>query len=78
MIFASRKLLAKTRRPSTPLVGAVDISSAYRQAMRRIEMFDLNPRLAVHVIEAHIADKERELKEASIVAKIELEGGSQT
>jgi hypothetical protein len=33
----------------------------------------LSPKLAMAIIEAHIADKEKELKEASIAARIELE-----
>ena len=35
-------------------------------------MLDISPRLAACIIEAHIADKERDLAEASITAKIEL------
>ncbi len=35
-------------------------------------MFDVDARLAVHIIDAHIATKEKELVNASIAARIEL------
>lgn len=38
-------------------------------------ILDLSPKLAAAVIEAHIADKERELVEASIAARVEMESG---
>jgi hypothetical protein len=37
-------------------------------------MLDVSPRLAACIIEAHIAEKQRELVEASIAASIELDG----
>ncbi len=39
-------------------------------------LLDVSPRLAACIIEAHIADKQRELLEASLVAKIEMEAGA--
>lgn len=36
-------------------------------------LLDVSPRLAACVIEAHIAEKKRDLIEASLAAKIELE-----
>jgi len=36
----------------------------------------VSPRLAKAVIEAHIAEKQRDLAEACIAARIELEGGA--
>lgn len=38
-------------------------------------MLDVSPRLAAAVIEAHIAEKQRELIEATLAAKIEMEAG---
>lgn len=37
-------------------------------------MLDVAPRLALHVIRAHIAEMEKELAEASACARIEMEG----
>jgi hypothetical protein len=37
-------------------------------------LLDVSPMLAVYVIEAHIAAKEKELAEASIAARMELDG----
>lgn len=36
-------------------------------------LLDVSPRLAVHIIEAHIAEKQRELEEASIAARVEMD-----
>lgn len=38
-------------------------------------MFDVDPKLAVCIIDGHIAAKEKELAEASIVARMELDDG---
>jgi hypothetical protein len=35
-------------------------------------LFDLSPQLAIHIIEAHIANKQRELAEACVIAKLDL------
>jgi len=37
-------------------------------------LFDVSPELSRHVIEAHIANKQRELAEACIAARMELDG----
>ena len=37
-------------------------------------LLEVSPRLASYVIEAHIAEKRRELVEVSIAARLELEG----
>lgn len=39
-------------------------------------LLDVSPQLAFHIIEAHIANKQAELAEACIVAKIDLAGGT--
>lgn len=36
-------------------------------------LFDVSPRLALSVIGAHIAEKQRELTEASIAARVEMD-----
>lgn len=35
-------------------------------------LFDVSPNLAIRIIEAHIATKERELAEACIIAKLDM------
>jgi hypothetical protein len=37
------------------------------------KLLDVSPRLARHIIEAHIAEKRRELVEATLAARIEME-----
>ena len=38
------------------------------------KLLDVSPRLAVYIIEAHIAAKRKELAEASVKARMELDG----
>ena len=37
-------------------------------------LFDVSPRLAVAIIEAHLAEKKRDLIEASVIATLEASG----
>jgi hypothetical protein len=72
----SREELTKSEHRPTPFdpryrcrrieLGVPSSHNSHRQ-------LDISPRLVIAVIEAHISDKERELKEVSIAAKIELE-----
>ena len=81
-IETGRKLLADIRNalkensPPTPIEPGRrrDVFTFGRGSYDRwSHISEVSPRLAIAVIEAHIAEKERELKEASIAARIELE-----
>lgn len=39
-------------------------------------LLDVSPRLAVHVIRAHIAEKEKDLAEACVMARMEIDGAT--
>lgn len=62
--------------PATPFLGLSDARDRASRAPgdNSHQLIDLSPALAVHIIEAHIVAKQRELVEACARANLELDG----